>query len=67
MHWYETFDPYIVRKQAETVYKTGKLTASIVKLYKTWTYKNNIDTQVWLYRIPIHQEYHDISMRIAHH
>ena len=28
-------DPCIVRKQVETIYETGKLTASIVKLYKT--------------------------------
>ena len=36
MLWYdEILGPCIVRKQAETVYKTGKLTASIVKLYKT--------------------------------
>ena len=54
MLWYEILDPCIVRKQAETVYKTDKLTTSIVKLYKTWTYKN-IDTQAWLYRIPIHK------------
>ena len=54
MLWYEILDPCIVRKQAEIVYKTDKLTASIVKLYKTWTYKN-IDTQAWLYCIPIHQ------------
>ena len=58
MLWYEILDPCIVREQAETVYKTGKLTASIVKLYKTRTYKN-IDTQAWLYRIPMHQEYRD--------
>ena len=29
--------------------------------------KDYIDTQAWLYSIPIHQEYRDISIRIAHH